>query len=272
MKKFIFLLSLLVATNAWGAAPSRSHIYTSGDVISASEVTTNEDNIFNYLQGGVDTIKDNTVVNADINTAANIQATKLNLTAITQNIANTGTLQNTGAVTITGALDVSGEIEGDSLSLPETSAPPTGASQGSLYTKDTSGQPELFFREESSGDEVQLTSGGIVYISPRDEVVKAWVVFDGTTNTGGKCTVGDSHGVTDVDDNGAGDYTVNWSTNFSSAEYAVVASAGDTGTGGTNTVIGVEAQAVGSVTINTVANGGAAIDRDTVCVMAMGAQ
>ena len=44
--------------------------------------------------------------------------------------------------------------------LIETTAPSVGASTGALYTKDTSGQPELFFREESDGDEVQITSGG----------------------------------------------------------------------------------------------------------------
>jgi hypothetical protein len=49
-----------------------------------------------------------------------------------------------------------------SLQLTETTAPATAASEGALYTKDTSGQPELFFREESSGDEVQVTSGGSV--------------------------------------------------------------------------------------------------------------
>jgi hypothetical protein len=48
----------------------------------------------------------------------------------------------------------------DSVHLPEGTAPATAASQGALYTKDTAGQPELFYREESSGDEVQLTSAG----------------------------------------------------------------------------------------------------------------
>lgn len=47
------------------------------------------------------------------------------------------------------------------LRLPEqSSAPSTPAGYGVIYTKDTGGQPEAFFREESSGDEVQITTGG----------------------------------------------------------------------------------------------------------------
>jgi hypothetical protein len=48
----------------------------------------------------------------------------------------------------------------DSVHLPEGTAPATAAGQGALYTRDTAGQPELYFREESSGDEVQLTDAG----------------------------------------------------------------------------------------------------------------
>lgn len=42
----------------------------------------------------------------------------------------------------------------------QSSAPSTAANKGAIYTKDAGGQPELFFREESDGDEVQITSGG----------------------------------------------------------------------------------------------------------------
>lgn len=44
--------------------------------------------------------------------------------------------------------------------LTEGTAPGTAANTGAIYTKDTGGQPELYFREESSGDEVQITSAG----------------------------------------------------------------------------------------------------------------
>ena len=45
------------------------------------------------------------------------------------------------------------------LQMPEqASAPSTLANEGGLYTKEVSGATQLFFREESDGNEVQLTS------------------------------------------------------------------------------------------------------------------
>jgi len=71
-----------------GAAPSRTEIYTAGEVIDPADVTTNEDNIFSYLQAGVDTIRNNAVETADI-----------------QDDAVTTAKLGTGAVTTTGILD-----------------------------------------------------------------------------------------------------------------------------------------------------------------------
>ncbi len=45
---------------------------------------------------------------------------------------------------------------------PEITAPTTAANQGALYTKNDGTQTELYFREESAGDEVQLTKGGSI--------------------------------------------------------------------------------------------------------------
>jgi len=53
---------------------------------------------------------------------------------------------------------------------------------------------------------------------------KAWVTFDGTTNTGGFCTILDSFNVSNVTDNSAGNYTINFTNNMSNANYAVFGS------------------------------------------------
>jgi len=76
------LLLILVSLLCVGAAPSRSKTYTSGEAILSSDVTSNEDAIFTYLQNGVDTIKDGVIVNSDISGSANIQSSKLNLSAV----------------------------------------------------------------------------------------------------------------------------------------------------------------------------------------------
>lgn len=52
-----------------------------------------------------------------------------------------------------------------------------------------------------------------------DSVAKAWVVFNGT----GTLSVIDSFNVTSVTDNGTGDYTVNFTTAFANANYAMAA-------------------------------------------------
>lgn len=52
------------------------------------------------------------------------------------------------------------------IRLPEQSpSPSTPASYGAVYTKDSGTQPELYYREESDGDEVQLTSNGAINVN-----------------------------------------------------------------------------------------------------------
>lgn len=47
----------------------------------------------------------------------------------------------------------------------QSSAPSTGANEGAFYTKVFGGQSEGFYREESDGDEVQITKAGAVLAS-----------------------------------------------------------------------------------------------------------
>ena len=53
---------------------------------------------------------------------------------------------------------------------------------------------------------------------------RAWVNFDGTTNTAGYCTIRDSGNVSTVVDNGTGDYTINFTTAMPDVNYSLVAS------------------------------------------------
>lgn len=52
---------------------------------------------------------------------------------------------------------------------------------------------------------------------------RAWVNFDGTTNTGGFCTIRASFNVTSVADNSTGNYTVNFTTAMPDENYSAVA-------------------------------------------------
>ena len=84
--------SLLLCSPAFAAPPTRVSSYVNDSVISSDEVSNNENALFNYLQAGVDTYKDNTIVNADVAASANIQSDKLNLASIGQDMAMSSAL------------------------------------------------------------------------------------------------------------------------------------------------------------------------------------
>ncbi len=98
---------------------------------------------------------------------------------------------------------------------------------------------------------------------------RAWVNFDGTTNTGGACTVRGSGNITTVADNGAGDYTVNFVNAMPNANYATfVTSDGNLGANQSITA-GLYAGGTYSTTavrILVFLNGSGGFDRSFVCV------
>jgi len=109
MKKLILLLTiLLIPIFAWSAPPTRSYVYTAGTSINPDKVTANEDNLFTYVQGGIDTIKDGTIVNADISSSAAISDSKLDTITTAGKVdtdALTGTFADLGTL-LTGTLAV----------------------------------------------------------------------------------------------------------------------------------------------------------------------
>ncbi len=133
MKKiFLFLTITSLSSICFASPPTRQNVYTPGEVILSSDVSANENVIFNYLQSGVDTISDGVIVNADISGSANIQSDKFNLTSVAQNISNTGTFANTGNATVTGTLTVSSTL---SVNGVENSHVPSGVIMA--WTTDT---------------------------------------------------------------------------------------------------------------------------------------
>lgn len=79
----------------------------------------------------------------------------------------------------------------------------------------------------ASQAEQEAAASTTVYVSPGRQKfhpgsVKAWVTFNGTGTVG----IGSSYNVTSITDNGVGDYTVNFTTAFSSASYGYAGLAG----------------------------------------------
>lgn len=99
-----------------------------------------------------------------------------------------------------------------------------------------------------------------------DTIVKGWVNFVGT----GTVTINDDVNVSSITDNGAGDYTVVWETDFSDANYCAVVSVELSGTNVMFTINGLAAGTTGIFIVRR--TDGVAVDVDIACVMAVGAQ
>jgi len=71
-----------------------------------------------------------------------------------------------------------------------------------------------------------LVSGSSLFTGVSPQTASAWVNFDGTTNTGGLCTIRDDYNVDSITDNGTGDYTVNFDVDLDNANYSVCLTGG----------------------------------------------
>jgi hypothetical protein len=89
---------------------------------------------------------------------------------------------------------------------------------------------------------------------------RAWVNFNGTTNTGGFCTIRASGNVTTVADNGTGDYTVNFTNAMPDANYSAV------GNVTAGKFLGMDTLLVGSIQIGSRDVANAPSDQSNVLV------
>ena len=131
--------------------------------------------------------------------------------------------------------------EGGALPLSEISADPTNAAnKGFLYTKVVATKTELFWEDED-GNVLQITSGGTFNAASKAEmetgtdlvkvvtagrvkssegVAKFSVLFDGTGAVGA-ITPDSSYNIASVTKNGTADYTIVFTTAFSSEDYYI---------------------------------------------------
>lgn len=83
--------------------------------------------------------------------------------------------------------------------------------------------------------EQEATTSNVVAVTPsvqqfHPSAAKAWINFDGT----GVISIRDSYNISSIVDNGTGDYTINFTVNFSTANYAAAQFASDAPNVGTN--------------------------------------
>ena len=100
--------------------------------------------------------------------------------------------------------------------------------------------------------------------------VKAWVTFDGSDADPDSTKTG--YNITSITDNATGDFTITWDTDFASAAYAVVITAGDTGAGAAPKNVRIRVQAAGSVRIAISDSSHSLYDAGLINVIAIGTQ
>lgn len=120
---------------------------------------------------------------------------------------------------------------------------------------------------ETATSTVTTVSPGRVQYHPG--VAKAWAKFNGTS--AGTNAPAAGYNVTSVTKNSTGNYTINLTTSFSSADYAISAIAGNAGT--TNDFITIiKTYSTGSFNLIVENSAGSAADADQISVMAFGDQ
>lgn len=101
------------------------------------------------------------------------------------------------------------------------------------------------------------------------DVIKGWLNFTGS----GTVTINDSYNVSSITDNGTGDYTINWTTSFANANYAIAGSAtrSDAANGGIFVSLHhTSPVSTGSARIVTYNDAGTASDANSISVIAIG--
>lgn len=152
-----------------------------------------------------------------------------------------------------------------------------------VFTKETIEELETAIEAEHDADgahagnalgqllATDLTLTGVAASPPdsntivKDNIIKGWVLFDGTAGT--PTPIG-SYNVSSITDTGVGDWTVVWDRDFANVNYCVVATAGSN----VVHVASIGAVAVGSVQIRG-RNVEGSVNVDTIMnVMAIGDQ
>ena len=135
-------------------------------------------------------------------------------------------------------------------------------SQGFTQNTSSASQAQM---EAATATNVPVTPGVAKY---HPGVAKAWVTFNGT----GTPSIGASHNVSSITDNGVGDYTINFTTAFSSTNYCLAGVANRADSATSTCIVFPVTLSTGSCQIRTVTSADGTHDPSIVSVCFFGDQ
>ena len=196
----------VIPTLTAGTTTSTAATITSGTVTNLAS-TTGTIATLNSTTGTIATLNSTTgtiaTLNSTTGTIGNLSTTLAGDFTIS---SGTGTLGTTG---------VTAGTYGSASAIPfltvDAKGRITSATSGTFSSTPPAGSVTFDTLSTSSTEADNVAS----------RTAKAWVNFDGTTNTGGNCTIQSDFNVSTVADNGTGDYTINFTADLADANYAV---------------------------------------------------
>lgn len=188
------------------ATISKPYTFSAGATIVAAEHNSNLDTIYNEFNG--------LISDANISATAAIQDTKLAQISTAQKV-------------LVGALGAASQATGDLIYYNGSSWVRLGIGSSNQALLTVGGIPAWTTGVVTAATQAEQETGTSVAVGVtpgrqhyHNSAAKAWCMFNGATTGTNAPTVG--YNVTSVTRNSLGDYTVNLTTAFSSANYAAV--------------------------------------------------
>jgi hypothetical protein len=234
-----------------GTTTSTAATITSGTITNLAS-TTGTIGTLNSTTGTIATL------NSTTGTVATLNSTTGTIGNLSTTLAGDFTISNG-----TGTLGTSGVTLGTYGSV--TAIPFLTVNAKGIITSATTG---TFSTTPADGSITfaKLSTSGTEADNVASRTAKAWVNFDGTTNTGGNCTIRSDFNVSTVADNGTGYYTINFSTAMANANYATIGLAQFQNNVGLTILEGPNDPSTSSVSVRTKSNANVATDSVYVSV------
>lgn len=235
------------------ATITKPNTFSAGAVIVASEHNDCFDTIYNDYNGNI--------TNANVSASAAIVDTKL------------ATIATASKVNLT-ALGTASQAGGDVISYNGSAWVRVAASTSRYRVLMSMGSTSAASFQQINLASASAITGALPLANggsggTGNNIIKGWAKFDGT---GTPAYDGSYNTAGSITDNGTGDYTISWDTNFANSSHAIVFGSGEITAADWRGRVHMKTQAADTLTIKTVNDSNTPTDIKDIYVMAVGAQ